>query len=206
MNSSRRLICKVYNPAPIQLALMRFVSTERQSSMKVGFPLHPSSSRPLRLLRVGLLAMRDWKRRRYAAPSPAFVKECVLLRNGIDGATWVETGTYLGDTTALLSRHARQVYSIEPAPGLFEQAARRFRASSTVRLLPGTSEQRLPELLATLSGDINFWLDGHYSAGVTYQGPVDTPIVNELECIANHLGRFRNIVVLVDDVRCFDPS
>jgi len=72
--------------------------------------------------------------------------------------------------------------------------------------LPGTSEEQLPQLLPTLSGDVNFWLDGHYSAGMTYQGSVDTPIVAELACIEGQMPRFRNIVVLIDDVRCFDPT
>jgi len=162
--------------------------------------------RRLNQLRRWLLGMRDWKRRGYAAPSPDHIKVQVLLRNGLSDATWVETGTYLGDTTAVLSRHARQVYSIEPAPALFEQAARRFCSTANVRILAGTSEQQLPQLLPTLSGDINFWLDGHFSAGMTYHGSVDTPIVAELACIESHLPQYRNVVVLVDDVRCFDPS
>jgi len=163
-------------------------------------------SRPLHLLRQRLFAMRDWKKRRYAAPSPGFIKTQVLLRNGIADATWIETGTYFGDTTDFLSRHARQVYSIEPAPALFERAVRRFRKVPNVRVLPGTSEEQLPQLLPTLSGDVNFWLDGHYSAGVTYQGSVDTPIVAELAYIEGQMARYRNVVVLIDDVRCFDPT
>ena len=169
-------------------------------------PLHLTAARPLHRLRQWLMAAREWRQRRYAAPSPGYVKLQVLLRNGVADATWVETGTYLGDTTAFLSRHARQVYSIEPAPALFEQAQRRFRRTPHVHILAGTSEQQLPQLLPTLSGDVNFWLDGHYSAGMTYQGSVDTPIVSELGCIESHLARYRNVVVLVDDVRCFDPS
>jgi len=163
-------------------------------------------ARQLRLLHRRLVAMQEWKGRLYAPPSPQCVKDCVLLRNGIPGATWVETGTYLGDTAALLSRHAPQVYSIEPAPALFAQAERRFHAVPNVRILSGTSEDQLPRLLPQLSGDINFWLDGHYSAGMTYQGAVDTPIVDELKCIETHQTRFSNIVVLIDDIRCFDPA
>jgi len=75
-----------------------------------------------------------------------------------------------------------------------------------VHILAGTSEQQLPQLLPTLSGDVNFWLDGHYSAGITYHGSVDTPIVTELACIERQRERFGNIVVLIDDVRCFDPT
>jgi hypothetical protein len=61
-------------------------------------------------------------------------------------------------------------------------------------------------LLPTLTGDVNFWLDGHYSAGVTFQGDSDTPITQELATIATCLPGFRRVSVLVDDLRCFDPT
>ncbi len=41
-------------------------------------------------------SLKKWKERGYAAPSPAQMKEFVFERNGIAGATWVETGTYRG--------------------------------------------------------------------------------------------------------------
>ena len=119
--------------------------------------------------------------------------------------TWIETGTYLGDTTALLARQARMVYSIEPEPELHERARRRFADRRNVELLRGTSEEVLPGLLARLTGDVNFWLDGHYSAGVTFRGPQDTPIVAELAAIAAALPQLSRVAVMIDDLRSFDP-
>ena len=148
---------------------------------------------------------RDWEERNYAAPCPPVVKQQVILRNGLGNATWIETGTYLGETTEVISKVAKMVYSIEPEPALYSRALGRFSNATNVRIINGLSEHVLPELLPTLSGDMCFWLDGHYSAGMTFKGPKDTPIVDELGFIERHLARMGKVIVMVDDVRCFNP-
>lgn len=148
----------------------------------------------------------NWKQRQYAAPSPHHIKQACLLRNGLPNATWVETGTYLGHTTRLLAGHARQVYSIEPEPSLYARARDALRKLGNVEILNGPSEEVLPALLPRIQGDVNFWLDGHYSAGPTFKGSMDTPILAELQCIRENMARFGRICVLVDDIRCFDPG
>ena len=133
------------------------------------------------------------------------MKRKVLIRNGIDGATWVETGTYLGETTKFLSRGAVRVVSIEPEPDLYRRAQKRFSDIPNVELVNGTSEEVLEEVLNQIEGKVNFWLDGHYSAGVTYLGEKVSPIEEELSAIDRHFKKFEEIAVLVDDVRIFDP-
>ena len=147
-----------------------------------------------------------WRDDAYAAPSPYFVKAEVLLRNSLPNASWVETGTYLGDTTALLSKHGQFVYSIEPEPSLYTKAIERFQSSPNIKIVKGLSEEVFPNLLPKLSGNFNFWLDGHYSSGVTHKGPKDTPILDELASIALHMKNFTNISVMIDDIRCFNPT
>jgi hypothetical protein len=154
----------------------------------------------------GIRDCRQWARRGYAAPSPHFIKQACLLRNGFPAATWVETGTFLGQTTELLSRHAARVYSIEPEPKLFARAQKLFVSRKHVEVLNGTSENVFPELLPRINGDVNFWLDGHYSAGITFKGLQDTPILDELACISRNIDRFDRVCVLIDDIRCFNPS
>ena len=153
----------------------------------------------------GIRDSLQWSKRGYAAPSPHFIKQGCLLRNGLPDATWVETGTFLGQTTQLLSIHGTQVYSIEPEPKLFARARTLFNQCGNVEILNGTSEEVFPTLLPHITGDVNFWLDGHYSAGITFKGPQDTPILDELECISRNIDNFGRICVLVDDIRCFNP-
>ena len=98
------------------------------------------------------------------------------------------------------------MYSIEPMPELAQAAVERFHDQANVTILQGLSEDCLPELLASVQGPVSFWLDGHFSAGNTFQGPSDTPIRAELAAIEPNLSRWETVTVLVDDVRCFDPS
>lgn len=150
---------------------------------------------------------RNWVKRRFSAPSPIFVKNEVILRNGIPNAIWVETGTYKGDTSALLAQRADKVYTIEPAEQLYISAKARFQQSPNVEVINGTSEEVFPKLLPTLRGAINFWLDGHYSTGVTFQGAKDCPLIEELDSIEKNLKNFSQVVILIDDVRyCANPE
>ncbi len=131
-------------------------------------------------------------------------RQDVLTRNGLFDATWVETGTYLGETTEFLSHIAKMVYSIEPGPKLFADAHEHFKNYTNVRIINGLSEDVLPALLPVLSGDVCFWLDGHYTDDLTHKGPQDTPIVDELACIAENISRMDRVVVLTDDVHLFN--
>ncbi len=149
---------------------------------------------------------KKWADRGYDMPAPQIVKWSVLTRYGIPTGTWVETGTYLGGTTAFLAEHAAHVYSIEPAPALAQAAVERFQDCPNVTILQGLSEDCMPGVLAGIEGPVSFWLDGHFSAGNTFQGPSDTPIRSELAAIEPQLSRWETVTVLVDDVRCFDPS
>ena len=149
---------------------------------------------------------REWIQRQYAAPSLVHIKRAVLLRLGAPQATWVETGTFEGDTAALLALEAKMVYTIEPDKVLFEKAQTRFNGNANVHTIHGLSEEIFPTLLSTLRGTVNFWLDGHYSGGITHQGPTNCPVREELANIENNLDRFDHVTVLIDDIRCFDPS
>ena len=52
-----------------------------------------------------LLRLYNWYfKRGCSLPAPHFVKQAVLSRNAIKNSVWVETGTYLGDTTKFLCK------------------------------------------------------------------------------------------------------
>ena len=147
------------------------------------------------------LEHKGWRAKQYAAPSPHFVKQAVLLRNAFQNATWIETGTYLGQTTEVLSKHGAFVYSIEPEPTLYANALTRFESAQNVKIINGISEEVFPVLLPKLSGKINFFLDGHYSGGETFAGPNDCPLLDELNFISQNLHRFQAVSILIDDIR-----
>ena len=147
----------------------------------------------------------EWRSREYTDNAPQFVKENVFLKYGVPKAKWVETGTYFGSTTDFLVKNFGTVYSIEPSKELFENAVKKFK-NENVELFNDVSEAIFPQLLPTLNGDINFWLDGHYSGGVTFKGKTDCPVEDELTAIKDNLSNFDKVSILVDDVRCFLPT
>jgi hypothetical protein len=145
--------------------------------------------------------IKEWALRSFSAPSPKHVKQQVMLRNNLINATWIETGTFYGDTSYFLSQHSKFVHTTEPEPKLFASARKRFENLHNICVYNDLSEIFLPKLLPTLSGNLCFWLDGHYSAGNTFAGPNDTPLRDELTAIAANIFRFDNVAILIDDIR-----
>ena len=146
--------------------------------------------------------MNKWKRRDYLDSTPQFVKELIFMKYAVNGADWVETGTYNGTTTNFLCKRFPHVYSIEPEQNLYNKACKRFYGQN-VTLFNDVSEKVLPILLTKLSGDINFWLDGHYSEGKTFKGEKDCPIEDELDAIEKSFENFGKLSIFIDDIRSF---
>jgi hypothetical protein len=123
----------------------------------------------------------------------------------LNNATWVETGTYLGDTTSKLSKIAKNVISIEPQYELSVFASIRLKRFKNVEIINATSENSISSVLERISGPTCFWLDGHYSGDVTFLGFNISPISDELGTIANYL-KANEVVVFIDDFRLFVNS
>jgi len=145
--------------------------------------------------------MVEWERVGYSTPAPVRVKNAVLLRHSLSDAVWIETGTLHGDTSDFLSRHASHVHTIEPHPELFSNALIRFASHKNVTIYNEMSETFLARFLPSVSGNVCFWLDGHYSSEGTFKGPNDTPLLEELQAIKSNFGRFERVAILIDDIR-----
>lgn len=116
-------------------------------------------------------------------------------------STLVETGTFLGGTVRAARPHFQRILSVELSPQLHLQVLKRFGNAQNVKLWQGDSGKIMPEMLRHIIGRAIFWLDGHYSGGITARGDNDCPIVHELEAI----GRLeqKDNVILIDDARCY---
>ena len=115
---------------------------------------------------------------------------------------FVETGTYYGDTVEAVKHLYDSIISIEVDATLYSKACERFAADANVRIVHGDCVGEMPSILAGLRGRAVFWLDGHYSGGVTGKGVVDDPILISLEQIAAH--PVKEHVIFIDDARTFD--
>ena len=65
-------------------------------------------------------SIKNWKTRNFSSPSPDSVKHQVLIGKNLSDSLWIETGTYYGETTKLLSKISKKTISIEADKNLFE--------------------------------------------------------------------------------------
>jgi hypothetical protein len=147
-----------------------------------------------------------WKRQGAVVPAPGAYKRDVLRRVAREHRLriLVETGTYTGDTVLALSRDFERVVSVELSPQLHAVAVRNTAGRRNVELLLGDSAEVLPGVLAGLEQPALFWLDAHYSEGVTARGETVSPIATELELVLGDATKGH--VVLIDDAREFHDS
>src|SRR6267154_2221478 len=96
--------------------------------------------------------------------------------------SFIETGTFLGNTIASLQTDFDKLISIELSEELYDKARLRFSALSNVELIRGDSAGHLAQALNQCNGSNTLvWLDAHYSGGVTAKGSKNTPILQEIE-------------------------
>jgi hypothetical protein len=123
--------------------------------------------------------------------------------------TFVETGTFLGDTVEYFKTKFGKVISIELSKELAEKAAKRFQNDSNVHIIEGDSGVVLADLVKKLHAPALFWLDGHYSSEFfvkdeyirTARSDKDTPIMKELNVLLNDS---QHHIILIDDARLFN--
>jgi len=145
----------------------------------------------------------QWQRQDPDGPPPHIVKE-TLLKEYADRfhlVRFVETGTLTGAMVSAMRRVMKEIWSIELDHDLYENAERKFHRFENIHILEGDSAQVLGKLLGSTQEPCLFWLDAHYSGGITACGEQETPVISELK----HIIR-RNVlgdVILIDDARCF---
>jgi hypothetical protein len=151
--------------------------------------------------------LRRWKNgrdlRAYAErPTPILppnaIKRLVILeafeRLGLD--VFVETGTYYGETTRLLSRVARRVLTVELSPTHYRMALRTSKKPN-IELTFGDSREFLRRITPQLTGKICFFLDAHpTNPETTPEGEVDIPILEELRIVT---ANSHTTLIIIDD-------
>jgi hypothetical protein len=117
---------------------------------------------------------------------------------------FVETGTLVGNTILGVKNSFNKIYSIELNKKLHKLAKQRFRDDINIKLVQGDSSKELSKVLTEIIEPALFWLDAHYSSGVTAMGKTQTPIMEELRKIFNH--PIKRHYVLIDDVKDFNGT
>jgi hypothetical protein len=144
-----------------------------------------------------------WKLKGRPIPPPHAVKQKInkyyAVKFGL--RVFIETGTYMGEMIDAVLNTFSKIISIEFDPALAQRAKSKFSSYGHVRILQGNSGQVLPSVISGINEPCLFWLDAHYSGGVTSQSDLKTPIAKELKVLLDH--PCSNHVILIDDAREF---
>ena len=136
-------------------------------------------------------------------PASQAEKKATVLRHARKWKleNFIETGTFEGDMVEAQREVFKRIVSLELDGRLAGAAQRRFAAHPHIQVLHGDSATMLAEAMRLVPGPALFWLDAHYSGGVTARGETETPIMKELSLIAtqNRSGD----LILIDDARLF---
>ena len=158
--------------------------------------------------------LKNWRKRKFSPPSPEFIKHEIIKKNSLENCLWIESGTYYGNTTKVLSTIANKVISIEADERLSKLAKKRFETIENIEITLGKSEDLLKNILIKNQKNKNvcIYLDAHLCQDHLNNqktfGDEDTgtPIKIELNQIENEKNNFDNINLLIDDIRLFDVN
>jgi len=119
------------------------------------------------------------------------------------GATcFVETGTFQGGTAAWASTMFKTVHTIELSEELFSKWSPVLQSRGNITCHQGTSPAVMRKLLPTIKETTIFWLDAHYSAGITAGKDDECPLLEEIKIIRETMDLTKTCI-LIDDARLF---
>ncbi|MDB9839770.1 rRNA adenine N-6-methyltransferase family protein [Planktomarina temperata] len=144
------------------------------------------------------------KRRSFCAP-PKYVRKILFIKYLKNMDLIFESGTYLGRSTAIFSKIAKNVVTVEPDKALFNRADKLFSNKSNIKVKNGFSTEfitsQLTEAKSMGHNRVGFWLDGHSSDDNVALHTGIAPLINELQLIMHAKSDFKNVTILIDDMR-----
>lgn len=114
--------------------------------------------------------------------------------------TFVETGTYRGDTIFAMEPLFSTLHTIEIKKEFHDACKAKYQGSK-IHFHLGDSSKVLPQVLSEIQGDAIFFLDGHWSSKDTGRGEKDVPLFEELDAIHTLLSS--RALIIIDDYRLF---
>lgn len=113
---------------------------------------------------------------------------------------FVETGTAYGGTAIWASDHFKKVITTEYCQEIYQETIHKYSHLGNVKFMFGDSRTKLVEIVQKLECPSLFWLDAHWSGGVTYGESDECPLSEEIHIInESKLDHF----ILIDDARLF---
>ena len=122
------------------------------------------------------------------------LKECSELNS------FIETGTYIGNTAYWSSQKFEKVITMENSTKMHKIVTQKFGHVNNIEFLQGDSRLLLKKVVSSLKQPSMFWLDAHWSGGETYGENDECPLLEELAII--NVSPYEHII-LIDDARLF---
>lgn len=118
--------------------------------------------------------------------------------------TFIETGTYAGNTAVWASKYFKKVYTIEASKTIYSDTRKRHKNIVNIKFILGKSEKEIKKIIGNenLHKDkpLLFWLDAHFSSGGTYGKSNECPLKNEIKAINLYKNKS---YIIIDDARLF---
>ena len=118
-------------------------------------------------------------------------------------STFVETGTYEGETIFEMEAYFDELYTIEISPPHYESAKAKYKGNK-INFILGDSSVELRNLIHEKISNQKtvYFLDGHWSGPGTGKGTKDCPLYEELQEINQY--HAEECIIIIDDARMFE--
>lgn len=117
-----------------------------------------------------------------------------------DTDTFIETGTYKGNTLDKIKDNYKSIHTIEIVEEFYNNTKHKFKDFSNIHFHLGDSSKTLKILLEGIDEPVTFWLDAHYQGGIQ-PNSTKKPLIDELNVIKGH--EINTHMIMIDDVRAF---
>ena len=115
--------------------------------------------------------------------------------------TFVETGTWKGETIFNMEHLFDNLYTIEIKKELYDDLVNNY-TNNKIHFINNDSSYELPNLCKNVLKDNTiFFLDGHWSRMDTGKGHKEVPLIEEFTAINNFFTEAA--IIIVDDIRLF---
>tara|TARA_B100001142_G_scaffold236619_1_gene235098 strand:- start:664 stop:1242 length:579 start_codon:yes stop_codon:yes gene_type:complete len=124
----------------------------------------------------------------------------LLKTNYKNYPVFVETGTYLGETIFEMEKNFKELHTIEIKKELYDRTKSKYKGNK-IHFYLGDSSTMLKNVVSDLNKKTIFFLDGHWSKGITGRGEKDCPLLEELNIINEYFNK--EAIIIIDDYRDF---
>lgn len=121
--------------------------------------------------------------------------------NLTDYKYFVETGTWMGETILRFENTFEKLFTIEVSEYVYNEFQKKNYDKNKIKSILGDSSEMIQFVVEQLDDKTIFFLDGHYSSGITGKGKKDVPLYEEITTINNNFNF--ECIIIIDDLRLF---